>query len=513
MNAIDRLVAWLAPEAGLRRAQARIAAANLRAMYDGARNTRRTRGWRADSTGPDTETRSGQVTLRDRARDLVRNNPFARAGLDLCVAYQVGTGIVGRSATGDDGLDKVVDALWSAWCDEADVTGRLDFCGMQALAARSRAEAGEALVLLVSRPPADARRSRSGLPLALQLVEPDQLDETYDDVGTGGNRIVQGVELDTKQQPVRYHLLTYHPGEQGMLGMAYGQRQAYAASQVLHLYRQDRPGQVRGVSDLAAVISRIRSLDELEDAALEQAKIQACLAAFVTSGAGGAKGPLEGKDEAGNARKTFAPGMIERLFPGEDVKFAMPSGAGAFNDLARHQLHAIATGWGLTYDLLTGDLSQANYSSLRAGRLAFKRRLEQLQWTILIPGMCQPVWDAFIQAAIGVGKLDPRAEGYPVEWAPPRFEMVDPLKDTQAIVAQIRSGLMTWPQGVAEFGGDPRKQVKGIRNANAELDENGLILDCDPRRVSLAGGAQDPKQLAAIEIAATGAATPQQPQQ
>jgi lambda family phage portal protein len=506
---IERLIAAVSPERAARRLRARLTWRNLHALYEGAQNTRRTRGWRADGTGPNVEVQYSLATLRARSRDLVRNNPFAAAGLDIAVSYQVGAGIMPRSATKDQAVDRRVDELFAAWCSKADIASRTDFYGLQALMARSRAEAGESLALMLPLSVSEARRRGTPVPLALQVIEADHLDETLDTPARGTGPVVrQGVELDAAGAAVRYHLREDHPGERdGVLGRVAGHVKIMDAARVIHLFRADRPGQIRGVPDLAPVMTRLRSLDELEDAALEQAKIQACLAAFVTSQAAAATGPLEGTDpDTGDAAKSFYPGMIERLLPGEDVKFSEPSGAGSFSGLARHQLHAIATGWGLTYDLLTGDLSQANYSSLRAGRLSFKRRLERHQWHVLVPQF-QRIRDAWVNVAIMSGALPPRLGGYPATWAPPVFEMVDPLKDALAIKEQMRLGLMTWGQAVAQMGWEPRRQAEEIAEWNAEMDDRGLILDGDPRRTAASGGAQDVRANSAIEIAATGAAT------
>lgn len=517
---LDRIIAALSPDWALRRVRARMAYRNLQALYEGAGNTRRTRGWRAARTGPNAEVRAALKQLRDRSRDLVRNNPFAAAGLDLTVSYQVGAGIMPRSSTGDEALDREVDALWSEWAAQADATGRTDVYGLQALLARSRAEAGEALAMLLPIGAAEARRRNMRVPLLVQAFEPDHLDETFDGgmAGPPAPFIRQGVEFDTAFRPVAYHLFMRHPAEiDGLFGPGMPiQRDRVPADRIIHLFRQDRPGQIRGVPDLAPVMTRLRSLDELEDAALEQAKVQACLAALIISQAGPARGPLEGgaladADVAEEGFKSLYPGMMERLLPGEDVKFLTPSGAGGFSDLARHQLHAIATGWGITYDLLTGDLSQANYSSLRAGRLAFKRRLERVQWHVLIPGMCEPLWSAFVRAAMAAGALDPREGGYPVEWSCPQFEMVDPLKDAQAVKQQLRLGLLSWGQAVSQMGWEPRAQASEIARWNEVHDDAGLILDGDPRRTAGAGGAQDVRANNAIEIAATGAAATNQP--
>jgi len=449
----------------------------------------------------------------------VRNNPFAAAGLDLAVSYQVGAGIMPRSSTGDQALDEQVDALWTEWAAQADATGRTDLYGLQALLARSRGEAGEGLAVLQPIGAAEARRRGMRVPLALQVVEADHLDETFDG-GLAGPApyIRQGIEFDAGFRPVAYHLHMRHPHEvDGLFGpVSPLARERVPADRVIHMYRQDRPGQIRGVPDLAPVMSRLRSLDELEDAALEQAKVQACLAALIISQAAPARGPLEGSgladlDAAEEGFKSLYPGMMERLLPGEDVKFLTPSGAGGFSDLARHQLHAIATGWGITYDLLTGDLSQANYSSLRAGRLAFKRRLERLQWHVLIPGMCEPIWQAFVRAALASGALELRREGYPVKWSCPAFEMVDPLKDAQALEKQMRLGLVTWGQAVAQMGWEPRAQAAELQQWNKVHDDGGLILDGDPRRTNGSGGAQNARANAAIEIAATGSVATNEP--
>ena len=107
-----------------------------------------------------------------------------------------------------------------------------------------------------------------------------------------------------------------------------------------------------------------------------------------------------------------------------------PECADNFAEYMRVQLHAIAAGVGLTYELLTGDLSQVNYSSIRAGLIEFRRRMEALQWQLLVPGLCRPVWQRFVETAQAAGLLPPGA--IEAEWTAPRFEAVDPLKDVQA---------------------------------------------------------------------------------
>lgn len=507
MSVLDRLLLQLAPGWQAQRMRKRFEAERWQAAYDAARRSRRTQGWRTASSSANAETEEAGQLLRDRARDLVRNNPYAAAGLEVLVAYQVGYGIKPRPRTGDARLDRALTDAWNAWVPRADLGGMLDFYAIQAQAARCRAEAGEALVQMVRLSAAEARARGVTVPLAVQVLEPDLMPFDYERHGAG-NQIRQSVELDRGGRPVARWLLEEHPGEPDRLGGTLTPTRRLGSEFLLHLYRQDRAGQLRGVPDLAPVMTRLRLLDEYEDAALMQAMAQATVAAFVTSDAPAARGPLEGVTSTGEPGKTLRPGVIERLLPGESVQFLTPSGTGPFSEFARHQLRAVATGFGLTYDLLTGDLTQANYSSLRAGRLAFKRRVEQAQWLMLVPRLCQPIWDAWVAAAVAVGEIPARAGGYPVEWGPPPFEFVDPLKDAEAERLMMRMGLKTWSQAVLEQGYDPVRQAEDIAADNERADGLGLILDGDPRRIAGTGAAQDATQNAVIEIAATGAAAP-----
>ena len=117
---LDAIIRAISPAAAYRRQVWRDALAR----YEGARNSRRTRGWRTDASGPNLEVRDGLTTLRDRSRDLVRNNAWAAAGLDIVVAHQVGYGITPRSRTGDAETDKRVNAEFEAWAKACDIGGR-----------------------------------------------------------------------------------------------------------------------------------------------------------------------------------------------------------------------------------------------------------------------------------------------------------------------------------------------------------------------------------------------------
>lgn len=492
MNALDRIVAAFSPRRGLERARARHAMGRINAYA--ATRADEDRGWTriGGAGGPNAEIEAVLPRLKQISRRLVRENPWANRAVRLAAAHKVGTGIVPRAETGDRALDKRVQLLWDRFAKRCDAHGVLDAYGLQGLAERSRVMDGECLwrFRFLSR---EAQRRRGlPLPVVVEAVEGDALESPGGATLTGP-RVVQGVEFDADGVRAAYHFRRDDLG-------ASARPERVPAEFVRHLFRVTRPGQVRGVPDWASVMLRLGRLEEFEEAALEQAKVQACLAAFVMGG----QAP-----EGGNQRpEYFSPGSILYLPDGEDVKFNTPSGAGAFEPFAYHFLMSVAIAFDLPYDQLTGDMRQANFSSLRAGRTDQRRLTEQDQWLMLVPAVCEPAWDAFVRAAVLSGELDDRPGGYPAVWQPPRHEMVDPVREMGALVQAVRAGAMTWPQMVAELGYDPRAQIEEIAKYNAEFDERGVVLDTDPRRVANSGGAHDAKQLAAVEIGATGAAMP-----
>src|SRR5512132_2354930 len=379
MNFLDHVFGYVAPAAALRRARHRAAMAALARSYEGARVGRRTEGWVVAGTSADAAIGCASQRLRDRSRDLVRNNPYAAKPVQAVVSNLVGTGILPRARSGDAGVNETADKLWARFAESCDADELTDFSGVQALIVRAMAESGECLVRIRER------RIEDGLPvpLQLQLLEPDHLDASKTGDLPNGGFVVQGVEFDPLGRRRAYWMFPVHPGEVAMFRRAALASQSVPASSVLHLFDRLRPGQVRGVPWFAPVILKLRDLDEYDDAELVRKKIEACFAAFVTGSDDEETLGSAATDADGRRVESFEPGMIEYLAPGKDVKFATPSAGGGYAEYMRVQLHAIAAGVGLTYELLTGDLSQVS-----AGLLEFRRRMEALQWQL--PGLCRP---------------------------------------------------------------------------------------------------------------------------
>jgi len=495
---LDDFIGVFSPVSGLKRKQARIALDVMQRGYEGAKTGRRIDDWLTTGASANREIASAGHRLRERARDLVRNNPYGSKAVEVFVGNAIGTGIIPQARTNSERLNKQIMAAWEEWEQHCDAEGDLDFYGLQAIAARAIFESGECFIRFRDRP----YSQDFPIPFQLQVLEADFLDTSKNMPAGSGNYINQGVEFDKYNRRVAYWMWPQHPGENAIGAMRLTSVRV-PADQIIHLFRKQRPGQFRGATAFAPSILRMRDLDGYDDAELWRKKIEACFAAFVTQ-VSGADGPIVGNvvkkaASAGSSSSStepekleqFRPGMIEYLQPGEDIRFGNPTSDGNYESYERVQLHAIAAGLGITYEQLTGDLSQVNYSSLRAGLLEFRRLVEMLRWQVFVPKLCIPVWRRFIERAYVAGaisKID-----YGASWTPQKFEMVDPLKDAQADTLMIRNGTLTLKEAIARQGFDPDKQIEEIAATNQLLDDKGIILDCDPRYTAKSGTQQTDK--------------------
>lgn len=458
---------------------------------------RRANSWRTTLGGAsaNTELATAMRPLRDRSRELVRNTPHANRMLDILCSHTVGTGILPVSNTGSDRIDKQVDQLWADWVAQADVTDRESFDALQVLAVRAMIESGEVVARYIDR----ELDEKLPVPMQLQILEADFIDQARDGIYSGyaetklyGVRKTRlGVGLGEFDRWMGLWLWPEHPGEvTAMVNVSNYNSEFIPRIELLHMFRRLRPGQIRGVPWFAPILTTARDLSDYIDACNVKAKAEACFAAFVTNDDSTARI----FDEQDQGTETLEPGTIKELRVGQDIKFAQPTSTSQAETVLMFDLQAMAAGVGCTYDQATGDLRQANYSSLRAGKLDFWRLITQLQKHVVIPKFCAPVRARFIERAILSGRLRDRA--YPCEWVVPAKEAIDPKKDLDAEIHEVRAGRVTPQQFIAARGNNWRRNIDEFETFFDLAHEREQIFDIDASRVdqrgrqpSVAGGA------------------------
>ena len=486
---IDSAIGFFSPEAEYRRTHFRRATAILR-KYEAASSGRRTAGWKGlGGTSANAEIGPALHRVRDRVREQVRNNPYAGSAVSEIESSVVGTGILSTAEVSGGGrLQDRFRGLWRDWCDstDCDVDGVNNLYGLQALMQRTVAESGECLVVRRFRKKTDGYKL--SVPLQIQVLEGDFIDTSKEASLENGGMIVQGVEFDSKGRRVAYWLWNQHPGDRTFLNGKSGiLSERVDAKDILHLYRVDRAGQVRGISWGAPCVVRLHDLDTYEDAQLLRQRIAASFAGYVRD--------MEMPDGSAQAEQAFPSsieaGAIEILPPGKTIEF--PNLPQVSNDgHTERVLRSIAVGWGVTYEGISGDWSRVNYSSARMAMIKFKRNVTKWQWQLFIPRACIPIFHWFVEACdVGLG-LPVSSSDTRAIWTPPRFELIDPTKEIPAIITGIRGGLQSLPEAMREQGFDPETQLAEIKAFNDKLDKLGIILDSDPRRVMQSGILQQP---------------------
>jgi lambda family phage portal protein len=431
------------------------------ARYDAAGTGRRLNRWNPPSAGP-TRATAGLQKIRDRARDAGRNDWPAASHTQKWTTNLVGVGIVPRWE------DRELGPMWAEWVRSADADHVLDWYGMQALAVRTWVEGGECFIRARWRDPA------AGLPapLQIQLLEPELCPIMDASAWPGmpqGNEMRQGVEFDRRGRRVAYWFYKSHPGDNTtLLRPREDDLVRVMSSDVRHLFEPKRPGQIRGVSDFANVLVRLRQSGDFEDAVNERQRIANLFTLFVTRQLPEKwlneldLDPLTGMpavwNSTGDMMVGLEPGAAMELKPGENVTFANPPEAGTtFSEYMRTLHLGTAAGGGLPYELLTGDARDLSDRTLRVLINEFRRFAQQRQWHNIIPQMCQPVVQWWAEALVLSGQMPAdraRAARNP-RHSPHGWEYIHPVQDVEGKVKAIQAGLISRDAVISERGDDP----------------------------------------------------------
>jgi lambda family phage portal protein len=460
-----------------------------RRSYAGAIVSRLTSDWMSTRSSADAEIRNSLSKLRDRSREMVRNNPYAKQAKRTTQVNVVGSGIKLQSQVQQvrgrkpsEAINRLIEEKWHLWtrAQYCDVAGRHSFHMMEWLATGALPESGEALFRIIRRPFGGSR-----VPLALEMIESDVLDEEYQGPTLAKlNEWRMGVEINEWGRPVRYAFLTRHPGDYWFQNAPQkGDKHVFLpAADVIHLFLPERPQQHRGVPWFHSVMADAHQLQGYEEAAVIRARAGASVMGFVTS----PEGELEGDDvEADRRISEFEPGMWKYLEPGQNVSVPnISSPDQQYEMFVKNKVRRFASGFGCSYETLSRDFSETNYSSSRLSLLEDREHWKVIQ-SYLIENFHNRVFREWLDLAVLAGELpfddyDTRPERYDTpRWMARGWDWVDPLKEAKAYRQMEQAGYMTKAQIVAKLGGDFFDNLTEFSREQQAASELSVELDRD----------------------------------
>ncbi len=437
--------------------------------------------------GPEEAISADLDSLRPRSRHYVRNNAWAKNAVQQWVSAAVGTGITARWSTGDKNVNLLFEELWSEFIQECDFDEKLDFAGIQALVMGTVVNSGDCYVRRRVRP----LEEDLAVPLQLQVIEPDFLAREKNEVLPSGGYIKNGKQYSKGGKLKYYHFHKYHPNESISFHDPEGTVKI-RANDIIHVMKVERPGQSTGIPWVSSVLLRLSELDAYEDAELVRKKTAALFAAFIKE-AQPTTNPMTPGVSIKTPNKTgkrsplvqLKPGLMQRLGVGQEMQFSQPADVGTtYEPWLRFQLMAIAKGYGLSYEMLSGDLRGVSYSSIRAGLIDFRRLCEQVQHFMLKYQLCRKVSHWFCDIAFHANRLSVsdyelnRRKYRKIKWVMPRWDEVDPLKKLLADKGEVRSGFAPIKDKQQQRG---HEQEDILENAGffEVARKQGLSLDTD----------------------------------
>jgi len=454
-----------------------------------------------------------------RAIDMTRNDAFALSGVSLHRDNIVGSQFMlnskpklkalGMDETWGTEFSEEVEAKFSLWAESfnnwPDAARRNTLTSMVRLAVGVYLKGGELLATAEWSRDTD-RPYRT----AIQMIALDRLsnpsDQVYDMERTRG-----GVRLNAAGAPLGYYIRNASRGgmwdwKQSVSWSYVRARNSFGRPQVIHIMEQDRPGQTRGVSQLSAALKEMRITKRFRDITLQNAVVNASFAAAIESELPSAQvfEALGGGDVgssivnyaqqflgaisayAGNARNMQIDGVkIPHLMPGTKLNM-LPMGnpGGVGGEFEQSLLRYLAADLGVSYEQLSKDYSETNYSSARAG-MTETWKFMQSRKRMVADRFATMVFRLWFEEAVNMGEITTmNARSVPnmydglnmeafceCDWIGASRGQIDELKETQAAILRIKNRLSTYEEEIGRMGKDWRPMFQQIAREQGVMKE------------------------------------------
>lgn len=426
---------WIANMFGSRRqavnpAMSAAAARGIKARFDAATtNDDNRRHWaNADALSANAANSPGvRATLRNRARYEYANNSFCNGMIRTLAFHCIGTGPRLQLNTSNPEADRKLEAAWHRWCKDTGLAGKL------MTMRQARARDGEAFGLLVTN-----RRLTGAIKLDLRIIEADQIAAPYTLAALENE--VDGITLDEIGNPVTYNVLAEHPGDTS--AFVTGKSTPVDAARMIHLFREDRPGQRRGIPEVTPALPLFAVLRRYTLATLHKAEIAALMAIFLKTTASGIEpadlgDPFNVLNFERNAMTTLPDGWdIQQL------KAEAPTDA--HDAFVTSVMREIARCLDIPRSIAMGDSTGLNYSSGRLDHQTYFRAIEIDRFDFETRCLDRLFAEWLNEAALVPGMIPdglPLVAEWQHEWHWDGFEHVDPAKEANADETQLKTGM------------------------------------------------------------------------
>jgi lambda family phage portal protein len=466
-NLLDRLIGYVSPKTAARRLLARQQLA-LVGGYNGARLDRAALGSMSTVPGgPESDVIIDLPALRARCAHLERNSAIGASVVNTNAAHVVGSGLactpqleaayLGLTPEQARQWQADTQRRWRAWAESADcdLARQLNFYQVQDVALRGTLSRGDLFVVtpIVQRP--------AGRRLALQLIEADRCSNPHN--GPDTDTLTAGIEHDAATgEALRYHFAARHPGDlRRMIGQTWttvpARGGATGRRNVLHLYRQLRPGLRRGVPILAPVLEPIAQITRYTEAELQAAVVSGLYALFLRMDPqafqdlfddGGRQTLIERSSKWSGQVES---GQVVNLLPGEEPVATNPGRPNAeFDPFVTSCMRQIGMAIGMPYEVLVMHY-QSSYSAARAALLmAWRHFYGWRNW--LATSLCQPVYELWLSDEVAAGRIAApgffsdsvvRAAWCSAQWVGDGPGSIDPEKEARAAAERWQLGITT----------------------------------------------------------------------
>ena len=448
----------------------------------GAANTGRLfADFMSSSRSPDSELKPDLVLMRNRSRELARNDVYVKRFLNLLKTNVVGDKgmtlqVKARNINGslDSIGNQIIEEAFYQFGMLGNCTadGRISWVDLQKYVIEATARDGETFIQVV--------RNRTFIHgIAFHPIEADLIDEQKNERAKSGNEIRMGIERDEFQRPVAYWVKKRHPGDLDYASLNVNVSERIDAKNIIHVYDPLRAGQTRGEPWMAPAISQLKMLNAHREAELVASRMAASKMGFFTSDTGEDM-PADDYDNTVPIIDA-EPGTFHQLPNGVDFKPFDPSHpATAFSDFQKGIIRGIASGLGVSYAALSNDLEGTSYSSIRQGALEERDSYKMMQ-QFLMDHFVIPAFNTWLMHVMEFGLIPLPASRFnkfssAASFRPRGWQWVDPQKEINAAVTAMHNGVMSMQDVAGQYGRDVEETFSQWQRDKEMADTFGLDL-------------------------------------